>query len=450
MNSSDPLVLAGVATIVFLASVLGFVALGRAADRHRRGAVRFRVQTLQGVWRRFAREGRGVRAVRLQSRTVGETLFWSALESLALELKRSEMKRLSEVLARSGHVRAERRALRDESPWRRELAARRLGFVHCGDSRRALRRAMEQGPESVAVRAAFSLARQRDGWALEWILDHPAYFTSRPPRARTALLRAFGTAATPILARRLESGVHDRQLERNVIERLGAARHLPSAPIIRMRAASEDLELRISAVRALSRLDPAAHLDALVGALSDPAWEVRAQAARALGISGVSDAVPMLAGTLGDRAWWVRHHSAYALAKLGAEGHAALRGEAISSPDRYAREMAREAVEQTSPGLGRPYVLKPLPSAPEARPHDTTPVPVSASPQPAAPMGSAQSMDEPMEPNAREQDAPAEGSPDVVTPTDTKASKSKRPTPARTPAEITAALRAAARRKRSA
>jgi hypothetical protein len=53
---------------------------------------------------------------------------------------------------------------------------------------------------------------------------------------------------------------------------------------------------------------------------------------------------------MSDPVWWVRHHAAYALADLGEEGQAMLRAVLRSSPDPYARDMAREALE-THPRL---------------------------------------------------------------------------------------------------
>jgi hypothetical protein len=41
----------------------------------------------------------------------------------------------------------------------------------------------------------------------------------------------------------------------------------------------------------------------------------------------------------------VRHHAAYALAAIGGEGHAALCQLAAHADDRYAREMARDALD---------------------------------------------------------------------------------------------------------
>src|SRR6185436_20238645 len=85
----------------------------------------------------------------------------------------------------------ERLALRDDSPWRRELAARRLGLLPSRATREALLAALDIGPEPVTLSAAMSLARAREPRALTWVLDHPRALATRTREARLALLRAF-------------------------------------------------------------------------------------------------------------------------------------------------------------------------------------------------------------------------------------------------------------------
>ena len=341
----SPYLVLALACGLFGAGVLSVLGVARFTERHNRRLARERLVTLLERWRRYARMEGDRRAIRRQAHACDPALFWSTLENLTLDLTRKEWRRLTFTLGRSRHVTDERWVLRGDSPWRRELAARRLSLIHSPGARRALRRAMQDGPELVAFAAAIGLARQRDAWALRWIFDHPYYFATRPSRARTALLRAFGPGATAALAEKLATGISDVKLERAVIERLGAAGHLPAAPAIAMRLTNAALELRVAAARALGRLQALDRVDALMAALRDERWEVRAQAAHALGRIGASDAVPGLAAALTDPSWWVRRHSAYALARLGAEGAAALSAEAVVSPDRYARDIAREALD---------------------------------------------------------------------------------------------------------
>ena len=274
-------------------------------------------------------------------------LFWTAIESATLA--RRLPLRVVRALRAAPQLADERRALRDDSPWRRELAVRRLALLPSRATRHALRRALRLGPEPVTYAAAMALARHRDGAALGWVLEHPAALAHRTPRARFELLRAFGRAALPRLHAALERGVQDGALERALLDVLGAGAYPPAASAIALRLTHSDAELRLAAARALGRFHTHAAVPILVTLLAAGEWTVRAQAARTLGRNGARLAggpavIAALAAGLEDRAWWVRHHAAYALARLGPTGRAELERIAAASSDRYAREMAGEAL----------------------------------------------------------------------------------------------------------
>ena len=203
---------------------------------------------------------------------------------------------------------------------------------------------MVAGPELVTQSAARALARQRDAAALRWLLRHPRALAHRTPRARFEMLRAFGPGAHALLIDALEHGARDAAMERAIVATLGAAREPLATRAIALRLSHADPETRVAAARALGTLAAQETAHDLCAALSDPAWAVRAQAARALGRMGAAEAIAPLGTGLEDRAWWVRHHSAYALAQLGAAGRTELDRIRLSSPDRYAREMAEEAL----------------------------------------------------------------------------------------------------------
>ena len=280
-------------------------------------------------------------------------LFWDAVSSRHARLGRRAFRDLEPTLERSRHVNAERRALRDTAPVRRELAARRLTWVGARRHYRALRRAMIEGPEPATHAAAMALARARDSAAFRWLLTHPRAIEHRPPQARLALLRAFGPRFVARLATALEVGIGEPRMERAVIEALALAGHRPATPAIARRLRHEWRDVRVAAVRALGHLHAAEHLDGLVRALADGEWQVRAQAAVAVGRLGNATHVPALRPLLADPAWWVRRHAAYALASLGDEGLAALREAAAADPDRYARDIATEALGGGFPGRAR-------------------------------------------------------------------------------------------------
>ena len=305
----------------------------------------------------FLAGGVEARALRHAVARADTGVFWSVLESIPLAPRRRRWEPLSLALAGCAHTRRERRALRDDSPWRRELAARRLALIAEPASRRALRAALERGPEIVTLAAAVTLGRYRDAQTLRWLLAHPESLARRAPRARVAVLRAYGRGALPVLAEALERGRGDAALERALVETLGLGRHAPATVVIERRLASSEAEVRVAAARALGHLRAGDSARALIAALEDEAWPVRAVAAWALGrigtvtTSGAAPGIGALAVRLTDRAWWVRRHAAYALREMGEPGRAALRQAADRSPDPYARDIAREALG-SGEGLG--------------------------------------------------------------------------------------------------
>lgn len=269
--------------------------------------------------------------------------FWSAIEELTT--RGPGWLGLSRALAGCPHLEDERRALREDSPWRRELAARRLGLLYSGASRHALRAALPEGPELVTAAAAAALARYRDPAALRWVLENPGALARRPHRQRVALLCAFGRRGLPAMAVALGRGTGDAAMDRALVETMGLARHHAARRAVELRLREGDVEQRVAAARALGRMEATDCSTSLIGALQDPAWQVRAQAARALGQLRAEIALLALPARLTDPAWWVRRHAAHALREFGVEGRRELERIARSSPDRYAREMAQEVLD---------------------------------------------------------------------------------------------------------
>ena len=317
----------------------------RALERRARlGGNRQRVALADSV-RRFLDGSLPATQLFRATERLGEGTCWTVLEALSLRLTRREWLSLSGALARSRHAAAERRAMVSDSPWRRVLAARRLGLLRSRASWRALRRAMVRGPAMVTHAAAIALARYRDRGALRWILAHQETLASRHRNALVALLKAFGRSGLPVVAEALARGGSLPRFGLAMIDALGAARYRPARPCFERFLAEGGLDQRIAAARALGLAGDAGCATALLVALEDEAWQVRAQAARALGRLRAAPASEALAHGLTDPSWWVRRHAAYALAELGDHGQAALRLILASSADRYARDMAREALD---------------------------------------------------------------------------------------------------------
>lgn len=314
---------------------------GLARDQRHRAAALFRL--LAG---RLAGSV-PVRALRRAAReTEGET-FWGAIEAITATLRPRERRELARALENSRHLVAERDALRrDDAPVRRELAAKRLGLLPAARSRRLLRHVLVRGPEPLRFTAARALASHHDLAALGWLLDHPDSLSTRPVRALSGLLRAFGPRGRALQLAALERGGLPLVFDVAVLDALGVTRCRSARGAIESRLRAPELDVRVAAARALGRLGMGEAIPALMLALADEAWPVRAQSACALGRLRAAPAVELLAQRVTDPAWWVRHHAAYALVNLGSEGRDALCELVLRSPDAFAREMAREALHR--------------------------------------------------------------------------------------------------------
>jgi HEAT repeat protein len=342
-----PLALSLLAILSMGSAMLLAWLVSRAARRSARGASRQRtallLRTLSGRVAGHVHDD----ALRLAARDAASDQFWDAMEAIASTLRRRERLQLALSLARNRHVIAEKRArVHGDSPQRRERAARRLGLLPSKRMQPALRRALIQGPEPVRLAAARALASLRDLGALRWICEHPETLATRPLPMLSGLLRSFGPRARAHLIGALDRTIAVPRFECAVLDALGLSRCRSARERIETRLRSEAVDVRVAAARALGRLGMGESIPSLVTALADSAWPVRAQSAHALGRLRATPAVDALAERVADAAWWVRHHAAYALAAIGPEGHDALCELIVRSPDAYAREMAREALDR--------------------------------------------------------------------------------------------------------
>lgn len=119
-----------------------------------------------------------------------------------------------------------------------------------------------------------------------------------------------------------------------------------------------DDEVRAAALRAVSRLgflpDPSHGI--VISALADDVDFIRIHATAAARLLPRPQALALLSEGLGDRSWWVRRAAADALVSLGPAGLAQLGRAAREHPDRFARDMAEQALRDQVPNLVRAVV----------------------------------------------------------------------------------------------
>jgi HEAT repeat protein len=224
--------------------------------------------------------------------------------------------------------------------WRRSEAALALGLLRDFQSAPQLTPLLDDEHEQVRAAVIDALGQIGDREAIPALLARLADPTRHERTRLVQALRAFGEDATRALVSHGERQESDRTVVATVLSFVGGTG--ASEALLRW-STSPDPELRAAVWAAFGTigLDERTFYHALK-ALNADEPVVRAAAARALARSGRTDAAPQLAGKLDDE-WEVAAHAARALAKLGPEGHAALK-ERVDSGEGLGHDLARQVL----------------------------------------------------------------------------------------------------------
>ncbi|MBI4747556.1 MAG: HEAT repeat domain-containing protein [Acidobacteria bacterium] len=269
--------------------------------------------------------------------------------------------RLAELYEGTGMQAEDMQILRDtKKPWyERARTAYRLGQMRCASAIETLTTALRDPSQEVRLMAIWALTEIGDDRAVSPIVVSLADANGwELMHAANCLLGMTGELTLPLLDLLRASGPKRERRERisatvlDLLSEFGQRARNRLNPRACRQAAddllkSDSVDIRARAVRALTALGIESHdeLEVILRCLKDPAWEVRAVTARALGEMQVLDAIPLLIQAVSDEAYWVRHNAAVALKQFGEFGYEAL-DHLQRSQDRFAREMARQVMDQ--------------------------------------------------------------------------------------------------------
>jgi HEAT repeat protein len=277
------------------------------------------------------------------------------------QLRGEAADQLAEVLRRRGAVDRLLRRTHSSLAYRRAAAAEQLGLVASPQAETRLTE-LVTGDHSLEVRivAIRALGKAGSAGAAVTLLHSLSRADPVPEGVVASALLEIGPEAVPALREALAGkragGRRQRAMAANV---LGLLDDMGSWPGLVANVASGDLEVRISAVRALGRLSMPQAADTIAACLrpsEDPA--LRAVAARALGLIGDPHTAPALAACLGDPDYWVAHNAAAALASMGGAGLAEL--SRAASGQGSAAGHARDALARRALAEGE---MPPIPAA---------------------------------------------------------------------------------------
>ncbi len=288
-----------------------------------------------------------------------------ALLALRETLRGSESSRIAELLERHGAVRKLERSAEHGRLGGRLDAIVALSNARIPSALLTLVNGVYDSNQLISVASARGAARTLA--RVEDLFDRD--------RGAAALARAMETqelpygiieevvvlsedAATSLIAVLL---LHDRPRAptvRAAIDGIGRLKLLIFAEEVVPFLGHADDEVRAAALRAVSRLGflSESSRGAVVSALTDEVDFIRIHAAAAARLLPRPHALALLADSLGDRSWWVRRAAADALVSLGPAGLAQLGRAAHEHEDRFARDMAAQALRDDVPNLVKAVV----------------------------------------------------------------------------------------------
>ncbi len=200
--------------------------------------------------------------------------------------------------------------------------------------------ALQDRSESVRINAAHALSRIGDEESIPAVLaaliDDLEWAQNRMADA----LIEFGSPAVLPITEVVGDTSVPSPVRRLLIQVLGEIGDDQAEPVLLAGLSSDDLEIRIRSVAALSTAGSPPSVDHLIQAMYDPDWRVRAQAANALAIRMDPLAIPSLTLALRDSGWWVRQNAATALMQI--PGGKKTLFAALQDPDEFARDVAIE------------------------------------------------------------------------------------------------------------
>jgi HEAT repeat protein len=288
-----------------------------------------------------------------------------ALLALRETLRGSDSTRVAELLERHGAVVTLERTAAHGSTNRRLDAIVALSNARIPSSLPTLVAGVADGDRIISVASARAAARTLA--RIEDLFDRD--------RGAAALARAMDDAALPygiveevvVLSEEAATSLIQVLLHRDrprpatvraAIDGIGRLQLLVFAEEVVRFLRDPDDEVRAAALRTVGRLGflPEASQGIVIAALTDDVDFVRIHAAAAARFLPRPQALSFLSDRLGDRSWWVRRAAADALVALGPAGLAELGRAARSHPDRFARDIAEQALRDHVPNLVRAVV----------------------------------------------------------------------------------------------
>lgn len=221
------------------------------------------------------------------------------------------------------------------------MACRYLGDLRIKGSESHLRSLMGDTNDDVIYNILLSLAKLGDEEGITIILTQHSNRLNLSYRAIVEILSRYSGSKKDLIKKIIDSC--DNYIKGIIIKAAANYKFEDMVEYYVKYIRSEDKNLRIACIRALSELGDKLNESYLSDTLFDKAWEVRAAAAKGLEKIGTSKSFSALEKAASDNEWWVRHNAASTLVLI--PGGRKYADKILNGPDAYARDAIKYAVE---------------------------------------------------------------------------------------------------------
>lgn len=221
------------------------------------------------------------------------------------------------------------------------LACRQLGDLRLHSTEPYICQLMDSNNNNVMYNVLLALAKLGDLNNLAHMLVSNSGNIHISFRAVIEIVEEFKGSREDLFKKTIESG--DDYLRGILIKAAADGRYEGLSSYYVKYLSSDNTNLKIACLRALSELSNSAYEQNVIDMLDDEEWEVRAAAAKGLDKIGTSRSVEPLVKMISDKEWWVRHNAATTLVSIpGGKKHAQ---QILDGNDKYASEAIASAME---------------------------------------------------------------------------------------------------------
>ena len=269
-----------------------------------------------------------------------------AFETVVINIKGTKKERMQDAVKELGLLGYIKRGVKNVPPWRRMKACHTIGILGSDLDAPLLMEKLNDSNPKVVSSAIIALGELRNKNTIGALLDLYNRCTLSQTWLIAAILPFFGHQVyeyiKPIL---LQQELQPSRLIL-LVRVLSEFKLTDSLEVLqKMYKESDSLDLRISSLLAIGKINDLFAVKTIIDALSDSDWQVRAVACNLIGEMAIKGASDRLVSLLTDESWYVRKNSAAALVRLGKIGIMGL-FMALNSDDRYARDMVVQTLQE--------------------------------------------------------------------------------------------------------